>query len=638
MVSLGVFVAICLLYSANYHFNVVDDAYIGFVFVRNIATGHGMVFNPGERVEGYTNFLWLILMVPAFLLHRLSGCAFEPFVVAMNLASATLNLWLTYCIACRLWPQCRFWPLLPLALCLASNTFTVNAVLGMENHFQLTLMLLLILHDLSGEIRRVKTPVVHGMLLAAVVMTRPDGLLFVFAWSLAHIIGASPLSRAVVTRSLGAFALVYGAYFAARVSYYGQLLPNTFYQKMGSGLINALARGWEYELWYLRTEWFLPLALLMPVSWNKVPYFRLAFLFSVLHASYVLYIGGDFYPFFRFLVVLTPFWAMAVTDLLIMLEGSLVGSLFRLWRSGAAPVLVVFLGVYAGLGVLDGPYQWEIVKWARKIERKKRLFQWFGAQRHNDTDSLAIDAIGMAGFYSGLRIVDIHGLIHPEVARLRVESLGNGKAGHEKQMPFEMLLRRAPTYIRFGPYLESHPDFRLYGYYLRNDLPPDVPDRLLWVRDAEPPQPFPGTPRYNFEGELHGWVGSGSASVIRINPVSQSPDNQQPVRYFEGDNYLSTFSADNADTSTVRWSSPLFELKGSRLCLLVGGGRSSRVGVYIVVDGRAVAVERGANVEALGRRCLSISKWKGKTAQVIVLDTDTAPWGHIMVDDIFQSD
>ena len=37
-----------------------DDAFISFRYVRNLIEGHGLVFNPGERVEGYTNFLWVL--------------------------------------------------------------------------------------------------------------------------------------------------------------------------------------------------------------------------------------------------------------------------------------------------------------------------------------------------------------------------------------------------------------------------------------------------------------------------------------------------------------------------------------------------------------------------------------------------
>ncbi len=37
-----------------------DDAFISFRYVRNLLEGHGLVFNPGEHVEGYSNFLWVL--------------------------------------------------------------------------------------------------------------------------------------------------------------------------------------------------------------------------------------------------------------------------------------------------------------------------------------------------------------------------------------------------------------------------------------------------------------------------------------------------------------------------------------------------------------------------------------------------
>ena len=39
---------------------LTDDAFISFRYARNLLEGHGLVFNPGERVEGYSNFLWVL--------------------------------------------------------------------------------------------------------------------------------------------------------------------------------------------------------------------------------------------------------------------------------------------------------------------------------------------------------------------------------------------------------------------------------------------------------------------------------------------------------------------------------------------------------------------------------------------------
>ncbi len=40
----------------------VDDAYISYRYARNFARGLGLIYNPGERIEGYTNFLWTVLL------------------------------------------------------------------------------------------------------------------------------------------------------------------------------------------------------------------------------------------------------------------------------------------------------------------------------------------------------------------------------------------------------------------------------------------------------------------------------------------------------------------------------------------------------------------------------------------------
>ena len=41
---------------------VSDDAYIDFRVVHNILSGYGPVFNPGERVEAYTDPFWVLLL------------------------------------------------------------------------------------------------------------------------------------------------------------------------------------------------------------------------------------------------------------------------------------------------------------------------------------------------------------------------------------------------------------------------------------------------------------------------------------------------------------------------------------------------------------------------------------------------
>ena len=45
---------------ATVHLWVCDDAFISFRYAAHLIAGQGLVFNPGEHVEGYTNFLWVL--------------------------------------------------------------------------------------------------------------------------------------------------------------------------------------------------------------------------------------------------------------------------------------------------------------------------------------------------------------------------------------------------------------------------------------------------------------------------------------------------------------------------------------------------------------------------------------------------
>jgi len=64
---LGCAAALAVLTLSN--LQLVDDAYISFRYAHNLASGQGLVFNPGEYVEGYTNLLWTLLMVVPELLN-----------------------------------------------------------------------------------------------------------------------------------------------------------------------------------------------------------------------------------------------------------------------------------------------------------------------------------------------------------------------------------------------------------------------------------------------------------------------------------------------------------------------------------------------------------------------------------------
>ena len=54
--------ALLLLLASRFFDHTVDDAFISYRYARNLVEGHGLVWNVGQRVEGYTDFLWVVLI------------------------------------------------------------------------------------------------------------------------------------------------------------------------------------------------------------------------------------------------------------------------------------------------------------------------------------------------------------------------------------------------------------------------------------------------------------------------------------------------------------------------------------------------------------------------------------------------
>src|SRR6266850_4805342 len=64
---------------------LIDDAFISFRYARNFLEGHGLVYNVGERVEGYTNFLWTLMIAAAMRLGADPGMAAQLLGLASSI-------------------------------------------------------------------------------------------------------------------------------------------------------------------------------------------------------------------------------------------------------------------------------------------------------------------------------------------------------------------------------------------------------------------------------------------------------------------------------------------------------------------------------------------------------------------------
>jgi arabinofuranosyltransferase len=233
-----------------------DDAFISFRYARNLVGGEGLTFNPGERVEGYTNFLWTVM----HWLPERYGWSSPVFSQVVGIALMIATVAVTLRLARRLFGSESFAFLVALTL-LANMTFLAYATGGLETMQQTLLVvsvaaLLLPVTD-AARPHEVARRVGAGLCAGLAVLTRMDSAVLVTVWVLAYLVAqwrresehtrrTATLFTSMLQIGLPAAALVL-PWFVWKLDYYGELLPNTFYAKSaGNPIVPPL-----YGLFYL---------------------------------------------------------------------------------------------------------------------------------------------------------------------------------------------------------------------------------------------------------------------------------------------------------------------------------------------------------------------------------------------------
>src|SRR5689334_13709470 len=124
---LGAAAVVLVVHSLAYNF-VTDDAYISFVYSRNLAEHGELTFNLGQRVEGYTNFLWTLVLGVAMWL----GAAPEWSSRVLGTACALATLYLVFRIAERALGRKTPWAAVPPLLLACSSGFACWTSGGLE--------------------------------------------------------------------------------------------------------------------------------------------------------------------------------------------------------------------------------------------------------------------------------------------------------------------------------------------------------------------------------------------------------------------------------------------------------------------------------------------------------------------------
>ncbi|MCB9674078.1 MAG: hypothetical protein H6737_03120 [Alphaproteobacteria bacterium] len=238
---------------------VVDDAAISFAYARNLVDGEGLVATPGgERVEGYSNPLWVLLLAG----FQVVGVGGQTAAKLMALGLSAVSVWLAWRLADRL-TEGRGEALAAPFFLAASAQFAIWNASGLENALFTALML-------AGLVALERAALGWaGLAFAGLALTRPEALAYggiAGLWALA-------LHRRAAWRYWAALSGPVAVHEAFRWAYFAWPLPNTYYAKLGAPVerLDARARGWVQLLeWGRATGAAALLPLLASAPFGRV--------------------------------------------------------------------------------------------------------------------------------------------------------------------------------------------------------------------------------------------------------------------------------------------------------------------------------------------------------------------------------
>lgn len=446
----------------------IDDAFISFRYARNLVEGTGLVYNPGEYVEGITNLLWTLLVAGGIVSGFDAVAASQTLEIVMGIALLVATV--SYARTILRERSIALAALAAVVVC-AAPSFAYWSTAGLGEAFFVALVTATLAAEAAGR--------PAWMTAAAVTATlmRPEGGLVAiisFAFSVSRR-GAFSLAA---WRGPVAYAIAMAILTGFRLGYYGSPVPNTFYAKVGGV---PVAAGVQY-LWRFLADGALPLALLAVPAVLCLPATRPAAVLVAATAAYVVAIGGDVFPFGRFLLPTLPALAtLALAGVAVLWDR-------QRWLGGLAFSGIVFAVACARLGPL--PFApnalWPPARWPQNVALAK---QWQAEARlirnaatggrrlaavgaHRGAPPLvATGMIGAFGYYSRLPIVDFLGLVDRVIAHDRRPPPPGALLlpGHQRSNP-DYVLARKPDYILLPPQviapslpaaidLAAHPEF-----------------------------------------------------------------------------------------------------------------------------------------------------------------------------------
>lgn len=464
--------------------HTLDDAYISFQYAKQWIAGNGWVFVPGQRVEGFSNPLWVLIL-------SIGGKVGLPIVSLAKIFGVLcggLSIILTYLLVAQ-WSdraskkrastshsQLPFAPFLATSLLAIHPGFAYYAVAGLETALFTFLVLLgVFLH--VRNIRQGTSSAKPYIPFALAAITRPEGPLFLIVLFVHRLWlrkrstkqQSNPWKQELVPMLKA--CCVPAGYLLFRVVYYKDILPNTYYAKPGQ-----ISEKWGASLQYIKsflvyhaTTSSLEKNVLTLLTGTLALLLGLYAVFLLLRSGvmkatqdisaplalfasgysvFILYSGGDWMEHYRFFQPILPLLYIGVGLGFIGLAGT--------WR--ALSILLLTIGL---LSHTEHASQFwsdlnrnRLIDHAHRSQNNVKMAHWLNKNLPKGA-SIVTDEIGAVGYFTHLNVMDQWGLVDKKVAKILYKAKFNpygSRKDSAKRIRVQTsiakeLMRRKPDYI-----------------------------------------------------------------------------------------------------------------------------------------------------------------------------------------------
>lgn len=481
ILALIVLIAICInsVYRMKQINFIQDDAYITLRYVENFISGNGLVFNQSERVEGYTNLLWLLLLsfiaiiVKIFSMQVDMSLISQLFSLLFSLVLLVFSFYFTKRFLFEKYPPKNNFEinfiliisLIPPLLISFSTPFIYWGVSGMESTLFTFLVLFSVFRYLFNDKKKFDLVFVAVLVLNTVL--RPEGLL-IFILIVAHsfIINRKKINTdatqtnvklMIKKNEIILYVILFLILMIFRLIYYGYPLPNTFYAKTGFNL-EHFNRGLEYVINGIGNQFIYGFLLFVPIiNFRRTNICKETFFFFFFVGVYLFFIaiiGGDVLPIDRFLLPVLP--------LVIIFSSITIYQITEINLSKTRKIifLLIVTFIFSYITIYNSFRNYDFMYTKRSYEvglvKKMKFYaEWIkkNAEKNNKEITVALSTIGAFSYFSNAKVIDIVGLTDEHIAHNPKEIPGIDEElpvlWKERRYNAEYVLQRGPDFIIF---------------------------------------------------------------------------------------------------------------------------------------------------------------------------------------------